>query len=263
MSIRYIQTSYGKLDCDNILRFLLDLVVPDLVDVQVYEEGKVYVKGEFIYLKENNIHKIYRCKADATTGTFNPEDWEHAMDTYDAEVKTVCNLVFKDNSIIIDEENKDNIVIPDYKPGSSTIIFIGKDVFVEGKDFIVDETGKVIFKPHVEVKPGDKVVIESTESTGQPDKLVLLSDNGGSYEVGIIGEDIFAIQVDVTYAKNEVTIGDIFTGDNYKIYMIDEEIYYEEIDSFAQQTEIRIVDEEDNAYKLEMIDGELYFSRQE
>ena len=125
------------------------------------------------------------------------------------------------------------------------------------------KSGKVIFKPHVEVKPGDKVVIESTESTGQPDKLVLLSDNGGSYEVGIIGEDIFAIQVDVTYAKNEVTIGDIFTGDNYKIYMIDEEIYYEEIDSFAQQTEIRIVDEEDNAYKLEMIDGELYFSRQE
>ena len=265
MSIRYIQTNYGKLDCDNILRFLLDLTIVELEDVQNYEEGKKYLKKEFVYLKENGIHKVFRCKVDVSSDVFVPDEWEHAMDTYDAKIKTVCNFEIKDNSITVDEENKNNIVVPDYKPGSTTvIIYVGKDVYIEGKDFYINEDNKITFYPDTPpLKPGDKVVIETTESTGQPDRLILLSDNGNNYEVCILGDDLVVIETDLTYSKPEILIGDIFTGDNYKVYMIDDDIYFEETDMYTSQMEIKVLDEEENEYKLEMIGGDFYFSKKE
>lgn len=263
MSIRYIQTNYGKLDCYNVLRFLLDLTVYDLEDVKPYEEGHTYKKGDFIYLKENGIHKIYRCKVDVSSNTFIPDEWEHAMDTYDKEIKDVCNFEIREEVIIVDKDNIDNIIIPNYKPGSTVIIYNGKEVYIQGKDFIVDENGKITFIPPDLIQEGDRLIIEIKETTGLPDRLVLLSSNSLNYEVGIIGEDMYIIQTDLKHSKPEVFIKDIVTGENYRIYMIDEDVYYEITSIYASQTEIKVLDEDENEYIIEMIDGELMFSIKE
>ena len=264
MGIRYIQTNYGKLDCYNVLRFLLDLSVVELEDVKPYEEGKVYVKGEFIYLKENGIHKIFRCKVDVSSGTFIPEEWEHAMDTYDTEIKNVCNFEIKEDVIEVTKDNIDNIIIPGYKPGSSTvIIYKGNEIYIEGKDFIVDENGKVTFIPPAFIEEGDRLIIEIKETKGLPDRLILLSSNGFNYEIGVLGEDMFIIESDLLHSKPEVFIKDSATEENYRIFMLDEDMYYEITDIYTVQTEIKVLDEEDNEYRLEMINGELMFSRKE
>ena len=264
MSIRYIQTNYGKLDCDNVLRFLLDLAVVELENVKPYEEGKVYVKGEFIYLKENGLHKIFRCKVDISSDYFNPDEWEHAMDTYDAEIKNVCNFEIKEEVIIVDKNNIDNIIIPGYVPGSSTvIIYKGNEIYIEGKDFIVDENGKVTFIPPAFIEEGDRLIIEIKESKGLPDRLILLSSNGLNYEIGVIGEDMFVIETDLMHSKPEIFIRDIVTEENYRLFMLDDELYYELTEIYTMQTEIKVLDGDDNEYKLEMVDGELMFSKKE
>ena len=264
MSIRYIQTNYGKLDCYNVLRFLLDLSVVNLEDVKPYEQGKRYVKGEFVYLKENDIHKIFRCKVDVSSDTFIPDEWEHVMDTYDAEIKSVCNFEIKEEVIIVDKDNVDNLIIPGYKPGSSTvIIYKGNEIYIEGKDFIIDENGKVTFIPPAHIEIGDRLIIEIKETKGLPDRLILLSSNGFNYEIGVIGEDMFIIETDLKHSKPEVFIKDIATDENYKLYMIDDDLYYELTEIYTVQTEIKVLDDEDNQYKLEMINGELMFSLKE
>lgn len=263
MSIRYIQTNYGKLDCYNILRFLLDLSVVNLEDVLPYEEGKSYVKGDFVYLKENGIHKIYRCKVDKSSVPFNPDEWEHAMDTYDGEIKNVCNFEIKEEIIIVDKDNIDNLIIPGYKPGSSVTIYNGNEIYIEGKDFIVDENGKIIFFPHVKIEIGDRLIIEIKESKGLPDRLILLSSNMLNYEIGVIGEDMFVIETDLKHSKPEVFIKDSVTGENYRLFMLDDDLYYELTSIYTVQTEIKVLDEEDNEYVIEMVDGELMFSIKE
>lgn len=264
MSIRYIQSNYGKLDCENILRFLLDLSVVELEDVKPYEQGKVYVKGEFVHLKENGLHKIYRCKVDTSSSTFVPDEWEHVMDTYDEEIKNVTNFVIKEEVIIVDKDNIDNIIVPDYIPGNSTvIIYKDKEIYIQGNDFIIDENGKVTFLPPIEIEIGDRIIIEIKETKGLPDRLIILSSNGFNYEIGVIGEDMFVIETDLKHSKPEVFVKDISTGENYRVFMLDDELYYELTEIYTVQTEIKVLDADDNEYKLEMIDGELMFSIKE
>ena len=261
MSIRFIQTNYGKLDCDNVLRFLLDLSVVELEDVKPYEQGKPYVKGEFIYLKEDGIHKIFRCKVNMSSDVFVPDEWEHIMDTYDAEIKNVSNFYIKEYTFIIDN---DDMIIPEYNPGSSSvIIYKGHEIFIYGKDFTIDETGKIIFADHIQLEPNDRIIVEVRETKGLPDRLILLSSNGLNYEIGIIGEDMFVIETDLIHSKPEIFIKDIVTEENYRLFMLDDELYYELTELYTMQTEIKVLDGDDNEYKLEMVDGELMFSKKE
>ena len=88
MSIRYIQSNYGKLNCQNVLKFLFDVMIVNIEDVQPYVKGTKYKKGDCVHLKENGIHKVYRCKVDVSSDIFVPDEWEHVMDIYDEEVKS-------------------------------------------------------------------------------------------------------------------------------------------------------------------------------
>lgn len=261
MSIRYIQSNYGKLNCQNILKFLLDVLVVNLEDVKPYTEGTEYKKGDYVHLKENGIHKIYRCKVDVSSNTFIPDEWEHIMDIYDEEVKSAGNLNIREEVVIVDKDNVDNIIVPGYKPGSTNVtIYIGKDIFIEGKDFIIDESGKITFIPPTKIQIGDKVIIEIKETIGLPDRLIILSSNGHNYEIGVIDGEVFIIASDLTYSKPEIYIKDNSTGEVYRIYMIDEDIYYEVSELYTPQTEIKILDVDQNEYMLEMTDGEIFFS---
>lgn len=264
MSIRFIQTNYGKLDSYNVLRFLLDLSVIDLDNVKPYEQGVIYKKGDYVHLKENGIHKIYRCKVDMSSDTFVPDEWEHIMDIYDEEVKNAGNIYIREEVVYVDKDNIDNITISDYKPGTSIVtIYIDKNIYLNGRDFVIDENGKITFIPSSIVQIGDKVIIEIKESIGLPDRLIILSSNGNNYEIGVVGEDVFILLSEFKYSKPEIFVRDIATDEVYKVYMIDEDVYYELTDIYTSQTEIKILDADRNPYMLEMVNGELIFSPKE
>jgi len=140
---------------------------------------------------------------------------------------------------------------------------IDKDIYLNGRDFVIDENGKITFIPSSIVQIGDKVIIEIKESIGLPDRLIMLSSNGNNYEVGVIGEDVFIILSEFKYSKPEIFVKDSATDEVYKIYMIDEDIFFELTDIYTSQTEIKILDVDRNPYILEMVNGEFFFSPKE
>lgn len=291
MSIRYIQNNYDKLDIDNLIKFLLDLTVVDLNNVVPYNKNKLYTKGSLVYLKENNIHKVFRCKInmqnrldafvlgksllgigklirETNVSTEFDEIWEHILDIYDKKIETSGNIIIREEIIKVNENNLENIfdqiVVPNYKHGNSIItIYIDKNIFINGRDFVIDENGKVTFTPNINVEIGDKIIIEIKDIIGQPDRLIILSTNNENYEIGVIGEDLYVIESELKYSKPEIFIRDAVTDENYRIFMIDEDVYFELTDISTVQTEIKVLDTDDNKFIIEIIDGELLLSPKE
>lgn len=262
MNIRSIQTNLKKLQNDNLLKFLYDIVVNQLQDVDPYKEGNSYVKDDVVYLQENNIHKIYQCIVDKSSNSFVSDEWEHILDTYDREIKTVNNLKIREEVHIITEETKSQITSKlDFKSENSTfIVYNGKKRYAVNHDFTVNEKTITFNKPF---NVGDRLILEVRESIGLPDRLVLLSTNGIKYEVGVIGEDVYIFESSHRTSKNEVYIKDSMNGTNYKIHMIDDDLYYEVTDINVSKTEVKIMDEEGNEFKIEMVNDELMVSAKE
>jgi hypothetical protein len=291
LSINYIQNNYDKLDVDNLIKFLLDLTVVNLNNVAPYNENELYTKGSLVYLKEDNVHKVFRCKINMQNkidafilgtsilgiGKLIPKTnvstdfnniWEHILDIYDKKVETAGNIFIREEIIKVNENNLDNIfdqiIVSNYKQGSSIItIYIDKNIFINGRDFVIDENGKVTFTPNINVEIGDKIIIEIKDIIGQPNKLIILSSNNENYEIGIIGEDLHVIKSDLKYSKPEIFIRDTVTDENYRIFMIDEDVYFELTDISTVQTEIKVLDTDDNKFIIEMVDGELLLSPKE
>lgn len=291
MSIKYIQNNYDKLDIDNLIKFLLDLTVVDLNNVVPYNKNKLYTKGSLVYLKENNIHKVFRCKInmqnrldafvlgksllgigklirETNVSTEFDEIWEHILDIYDKKIETSGNIIIREEIIKVNENNLENIfdqiIVPNYKQGSSIItIYIDKNIFINGRDFVIDENGKVTFTPNINVEIEDKIIIEIKDIIGQPNRLTILSSNNENYEIGIIGEDLYVVESNLKYSKPEIFVRDTVTGENYRVFMVDEDVYFELTDISTVQTEIKVLDNNDNKFVIEMIDGELLLTSKE
>ena len=260
MNIRSIQTNLKKLQEDNLLQFLYDIIISNLQNVHPYENGVQYKVGDLVYIQEDGVHKVYQCLND--TEAFNSDDWEHVLDVYEKEEFRVSNFRVKEEVHIITEETINSIVSNlEFKGENSTfIIYKGKQRYAVNYDFTVDDHNITFNKPF---NVGERIILEVRESIGLPDRLVLLSTNGLKYEVGIIGEDVFIIESDHRTTKNEVYLKDIVNGKNYKLHMIDDELCYELTDINVSKTEVKIMDVDGNEYKLEMVDDEVVFSFKE
>lgn len=261
MNIRKIEANLAKLNENNLLKFLYDLIIQDISNIDLLEMGKTYYEGDRIYILENGIHKIYECVLPETN-VFSTKTWEHILDVYKKEEFRVSNFQLKEEVHIITEETVNGIVSNlEFKGENSTfIIYKGKHRYAVNYDFTVDDHTITFNKPF---NVGDRLILEVRESMGLPDRLVLLSTNGLKYEVGVIGEDVFIIESDHRTSKNEVYLKDIVNGKNYKLHMIDDDLYYELTDINVSKTEVKIMDVDGNEYKLEMVDDEVVFSFKE
>lgn len=266
MNIRSIQTNINKLFDDNILKFLYDIVLHNLSNIDPYEVGVSYVKGDLVYIQVDGKHVIYQCIADINISSENFMDfidnWEHVLDVYEKENFRSSNLKIREEVHIITAATVDKITskLSFKNENSSFIIYKGKKRYAINYDFTVNDK-EITFKKPFNV--GDKIILEVRESIGLPDRLVLLSTNGLKYEIGIIGEDIYIFESDHRTAKEEVYLKDISNGKNYRIHMIDDDVYYEPTTMNVSKTEVKIMDVDGNEFKLEMIDDELWFSNKE
>ncbi len=264
MNIRSIQTDLKKLQENNLIRFLFDIIVKDLQNVDPYVNNIQYNIGDLVYVQEDDVHKVYYCinEIELSPEVINLNDWEHILDVCEREDFKLSNLLIREEVHFITEETVNGIVSKlDYKSeNSSFIIYRGKQRYAINYDFTVKDHEITFNKPF---NVGDRLILEVREFIGLPDRFVLLSTNGLRYEVGVIGEDVFIFESDHRTSKNEVYLKDISNGNNYKLYMIDEDLYYELTDINVSKTEIKIIDENGNAYKLEMVDDEVVFSNKE
>lgn len=262
MNIRSIETNLNKLQNDNLLKFLYDLIITNLYDVDSYEIGKIYNKGDLIYLERNNIHKIYQCIVEKSNNIFVDEEWDHILDVYPYEIRTVNNLKIREEVHIITEETVNGIITKlDFKQeNSSFAIYKGKKRYAINYDFTVDDKSITFMRPF---NVGDRLILEVRETIGLPDRLILLSSNGIKYEVGVIDNEVFIFESIHRTSKNEVYLKDISNGNKYKIYLIDEDLYYEITDINVVKTEAKVVGVDGIEYKLEIIDDELVFSIKE
>ena len=261
MNIRKIQANLAKLNEDNLIKFLYDIVMHDISNVNLFVLGETYYKGDRVYILENGVHKVYECMLPETDN-FSTEDWEHILDVYTEEIKTVNNFKVIEEVHIITEATRNSITSNlEFKQENCTFIaYKGKKRYAANYDFTVNDKTLTFNKPF---NVGDRVILEIRESIGLPDRLVLLSSNGFKYEVGVIGEDVYIFESDHNTSKNEVYVKDIVNGKNYKIYMIDEDLYYEVTDINVSNTEVKIMDEAGKEYKVEMIDDEIFYSIKE
>lgn len=77
-SIEYIKSTLNKLDNDNLLNFLLDIITCGGIDtVEDYNPEKQYRKDEKVYYQdEDEMHHIYICTVDKPTiGEIYDDEW--------------------------------------------------------------------------------------------------------------------------------------------------------------------------------------------
>lgn len=262
MNIQLIQTNLKKLQNDNLLRFLYDLIINNLQDVDQYQVGNIYNKNDIVYLQENNIHNIYRCIVDRSSDVFLFNEWEYVLDIYDKEVRSVNSFKIKEEVHVITEETIYQITsnLETKYENSTYIIYHGKKRYANNYDFTVKNNQIFFNKPF---NPGDRLILEVRETVGVTDRFVLISNNGIKYEIGVVGDDICIFETSYNSSKNAAYIKDIVNGNSYKFYMVDDELYYEVTDSEVSVTEFKLLDDNGKKFKVEMVNNELLFSAKE
>ena len=85
MSINYIKENIKKIDHDNLISFLFDIIVRGGLDeIDDYDVEREYIKNEKMYYKDvKGIHHIYKCKVDkATVGEIVLVEWEDLLQSF-------------------------------------------------------------------------------------------------------------------------------------------------------------------------------------
>ena len=257
MNIRYIRSNIKKLNGDNLIKFLYDLTFQDVQNVDSYEEGNIYHEEDRIYLQNNNIHQVFQCIVPESSNTFIEDEWEFILDINTDNITNISNLVIKEEMHIITEDNRTTIQTNlNFKYENSTFaVYCGKKRYCLNHDFEIIDNNINFIKPF---NIGDKVILEVRECIGIPVGLVLRSTNGLDYETIVIDNELF-IFVSERKGRDEILIRDIITHENYRLFMIDEDMYYETTTINTTKSDIQVDDENRNKRKIEMIDGELYY----
>lgn len=168
MSINYIKENLKKIDHDNLIAFLFDLVIRGGLDnVEDYDMTKEYHKNEKIYIKdEKGTHHIYKCEVENTTvGQIVPDEWIDLLQSFRKPIITeetiVAHVDVKEEVIISTEPNQVEFVLSTsgVEDGDYTIVVfhpeLGRlsqsDYVIVGKTIILNDPVNVI---------GDKLIVD-------------------------------------------------------------------------------------------------------
>ena len=129
MNIQYIKSNISNISQDNLIRFLYDIILQNINNVQNYESNKRYTKGDRVYLEENGKHQIFQCIVNNSSLTFKKEEWEYIMEVFEDTVEEVYSLKVHEEVHIIDENTRNSITTNlDFNTDRSSVaIFKGKN----------------------------------------------------------------------------------------------------------------------------------------
>ena len=113
MSINYIKENLKKLDHDNLISFLFDVIVRGGIDdVEDFDETKEYVENEKIYIKDaKGIHHIYKCMVTrSTVGSIIENEWIDLLQSFRkpivSEETVTASLDIREEILLATESNQ-------------------------------------------------------------------------------------------------------------------------------------------------------------
>lgn len=259
MNIRYLQSNYIKLPEDNLVKFLYNIIMQDIKDVDNYQEGRIYNKGDRVYLQENGKHQIFQCLVDETSVLFVDTEWSYILETYEGNIDKLYNLDLKEEVHYIEEYNRDIIYTNlEFNSNQSTVaVYCGKKRYVVNHDFTIDGN-KIAFKQPFDI--GDRLILEVREVVGTlPETLyIILYDlNSNPYRVGLNRMGALTIDEYDKTAESDIKYGELVTGDRTYVLLVDGGSRPYELKAY-RKIETYISGTNDEIFKVEAIDDKLH-----
>ena len=260
MNIQYIKSNISNISQDNLIRFLYDIILQNINNVQNYELNKRYTKGDRVYLEENGKHQIFQCIVNNSSLTFKKEEWEYIMEVFEDTVEEVYSLKVHEEVHIIDENTRNSITTNlDFNTDRSSVaIFKGKNRYTSKYDFTVN--GKeILFNTPFEI--GDRLILEVREVLGVTNivGIVLYDLASNPYRVSISNTGtVFINKIDVV-SSNDVKYAELVTGEHTYTLLVNSSSeplqlgLYKDINMFVTGTDDVIYKLEVNGNNLSMI----------
>lgn len=170
MSINYIKENLKKIDHDNLISFLFDVIIRGgLEDIEDFDDKKQYVKNNKVYIKDaKGTHHIYKCIVDeASVGFVLPDEWTDLLQSFRkpivSEETVVANLDIREEVIVSDTDNQKEFKLNSsgVEEGMYTVIVFHPELGrLAQTDFSL--AGKfIILKDEFAVqKAGDKIIVD-------------------------------------------------------------------------------------------------------
>lgn len=260
MNIQYIKSNISNISQDNLIRFLYDIILQNINNVQNYESNKRYTKGDRVYLEENGKHQIFQCIVNSSSLTFKKEEWEYIMEVFEDTVEEVYSLKVHEEVHVIDENTRNSITTNlDFNTDRSSVaIFKGKNRYTSKYDFTVN--GKeILFNTPFEI--GDRLILEVREVLGVTNivGIVLYDLASNPYRVSISNTGtVFINKIDVV-SSNDVKYAELVTGEHTYTLLVNSSSeplqlgLYKDINMFVTGTDDVIYKLEVNGNNLSMI----------
>lgn len=260
MNIRYIQSNIRQIPQDNLIKFLYDLLFQEISDIENYQEGVIYNKGDRVYLQENNKHQIFQCIVNSSSTIFIDSEWVYIMEVFEGEVSKYRNLVIKEEVHHINESNMNGVftkLIPTSK-NFSYAMYCGKNRYAINYDYTVIDNYISFNKPF---NIGDRIILELRELIGTTVIGIILYDlNAKPYKVFIDGDRVINIEPHDVKNENDIKYGELATGDRTYTLLVDGGSEPYELKAY-RKVETYITSTSNNIYKIVATEDKLNFAK--
>ena len=161
MDIRYIKKSTEKLSPDNMMNVINDIITKsDLEVIENYNVNKLYNRGDKVYIKNKDKHRVYVCEGK-TKGDFDISKWRPYLKKDDNRM-TVNQLYTYEEKIIVDRYGlfDHKIKLDNFKYDNTSVAVFSSITprLRYGIDFLFTSDGVVKFlKP---MNKGEKLILE-------------------------------------------------------------------------------------------------------
>lgn len=260
MNIQYIKSNVSNVSQDNLIRFLYDIILQNINNVQNYELYKRYAKGDRVYLEENGKHQIFQCIVNSSSLTFKKEEWEYIMEVFEDTVEEVYSLKVHEEVHIIDENTRNSITTNlDFNADRSSVaIFKGKNRYTSKYDFTV-KGKEILFNTPFEI--GDRLILEVREVLGVTSiiGIVLYDLTSKPYRVSISNTGTLSINKISDVTSHDVKYAELVTGEHTYTLLVNSSSeplqlgLYKDINMFVTGTDDVIYKLEVNGNDLNMI----------
>lgn len=253
MDIRYIKSNISKMSQDGLVKFLYDLLLQDITDIENYKTGS-YTKGDRVYLEENGKHQIYKCIVDISSNTFIRDEWEHVMEVYEGLDDKVYNLRVQEEVHIIDALTTDSIItnLKFIDPNSTVAMYLGKRRLVRDYDFKLNG-GLITFTNPMNI--GDRLILEVREvlkGINLNISITLYDMDGIPYKVTVTNNgNIYILHSE--YSDTDEKHVNIVSGERSYTMMVDSSVNPPRLGLY-ENIEIYLLGTDNIQYKLSVKD---------
>lgn len=249
MDIRYIKSNISKSPQDGLVKFLYDLLLQDISDVDNYEARRYY-KGERVYLEENGKHQIYKCIVDVSSNTFIRSEWEHVMEVYEGLDEKIYNIRVQEEVHVIDSLTTNSIQtkLEFFSDNPTVAMYVGKRRLVRDYDFRLNGNIISFINP---MNIGDRVILEVREvlrGVSLDLSITLYDLDGVPYRVTITNNGELHI-VKSVQSDGDMRHVNVVSGERSYTMLIDSSVYPPRLGLY-ENVEIYLLGTDNIQYRL-------------